>query len=134
MLATDSTDTVRSSTESSSKKEARSCAECKASKGLKYQVLFQGRTRFLCSDNCFKAFREKQKLAPSVTEKCRQCKSDVKSPGYMTPSGDGSVCSEKCLKEEMRHQLERLQCNHCHKSEDSVPATAHPGVGGHGVL
>ncbi|XP_076373398.1 zinc finger protein without children isoform X3 [Tachypleus tridentatus] len=104
----------------------RSCAECGVTKGLKYQVLFQGKTRFLCSDNCFQIFRNKQKLAPpppgvggsrSAMENCSLCKKEIKNgQGYLPPTGENKpLCSEECMKRYQQIHGPKQVCAQCQK-------------------
>uniref|UniRef100_A0A147BGX8 TRASH domain-containing protein n=1 Tax=Ixodes ricinus TaxID=34613 RepID=A0A147BGX8_IXORI len=87
---------------SSSKKAGHTCAVCSAVKGLRYQVLYQGKTQFLCSDVCFKTFRNKQKLAPKKPpekDHCTVCQQELQEGiGFYPPLGGGKpLCSRECL-------------------------------------
>ncbi|KAH9383750.1 hypothetical protein HPB48_025516 [Haemaphysalis longicornis] len=88
-------------------------------KGLRYQVLYQGKTQFLCSDDCFKAFRSMQKLAPKkpATERdtCAQCqKEHAVATGFYSSFGPCKpLCSADCLRKHNKAHSPKRQCAQC---------------------
>lgn len=104
---------------SCSKKSGNTCAVCSAAKGLRYQVLYQGKTQFLCSDDCFKAFRSMQKLAPKkpATERdtCAQCqKEHAVATGFYSSFGPCKpLCSADCLRKHNKAHSPKRQCAQC---------------------
>lgn len=102
----------------SSKKSGNTCAVCSAVKGLRYQVLYQGRTQFLCSDVCFKTFRSKQKLAPkkpAERDRCAVCqKEHADNTGYYSSFGPcKTLCSADCLEKHQKSQRPKRMCVQC---------------------
>lgn len=113
-------------------KKSHTCAVCSATKGLRYQVLYQGKTQFLCSDVCFKAFRSKQKLAPKKSkdrdqppeerEKCAMCQKELKegSQGLYPPFGGCKpLCSQECLEKHHEMHDPKRTCAQCKQTVDS---------------
>ncbi|XP_064489301.1 zinc finger MYM-type protein 4-like [Ornithodoros turicata] len=101
------------------KKTSNTCAVCSATKGLRYQVLYQGKTQFLCSDGCFKAFRNKQKLAPKKPverkDQCAVCQKEIaEGKGYFPIAGECKpICSENCIKKYSERHGNWRVCAHC---------------------
>ncbi|XP_035215552.1 zinc finger MYM-type protein 4-like, partial [Stegodyphus dumicola] len=122
--------------ESSKKKKSKICEECGAKKGLKFQVLFQGKTRFLCSDTCFKNFKTKQKAGKSATEeapsipssvpaagdKCGQCQKEFQAgQGYYPVIGEVKpLCSEDCIKKYYEGNEPPRKCSQCKKDIEDL--------------
>ncbi|XP_077487957.1 zinc finger protein without children isoform X2 [Amblyomma americanum] len=109
----------------SSKKSGNTCAVCSAVKGLRYQVLYQGRTQFLCSDVCFKTFRSKQKLAPkklAERDRCAVCqKEHADNTGYYSSFGPcKTLCSVDCLDKLQKSQRPKRTCVQCQLSVQGV--------------
>lgn len=105
-----------------SKKGNKTCAECGVTKGLKFQVLYQGKKCFMCSDTCFKSFRSKQKLAapppkPAAKEMCTQCKKEMKDgEGFFPLLGESKpLCSEECLQKYQQEHALKKSCSQCKK-------------------
>lgn len=113
----------------SSKKSGNTCAVCSAVKGLRYQVLYQGKTQFLCSDVCFKTFRSKQKLAPkkpAERDRCTACqKEHADGVGYYSSFGPCKpLCSPNCLEKHQKLQRPKricAQCQQCVEATEQKP-------------
>ncbi|XP_075553229.1 zinc finger protein without children isoform X1 [Dermacentor variabilis] len=113
----------------SSKKPGNTCAVCSAVKGLRYQVLYQGKTQFLCSDVCFKTFRSKQKLAPkkpAERDRCAVCqKEHTDCTGYYSSFGPCKpLCSADCLEKHQKLQRPKricAQCQQCVEATEQKP-------------
>lgn len=109
----------------SSKKSGNTCAVCSAVKGLRYQVLYQGKTQFLCSDVCFKAFRNKQKLAPKKAaerDRCAACqKEHADGVGYYSSFGPCKpLCSVSCLEKQQKLQCPKRTCAQCQQCVEAT--------------
>ncbi|KAH7937354.1 hypothetical protein HPB49_011072 [Dermacentor silvarum] len=98
-------------------------------KGLRYQVLYQGKTQFLCSDVCFKTFRSKQKLAPkkpAERDRCAVCqKEHTDGTGYYSSFGPCKpLCSADCLEKHQKSQRPKricAQCQQCVEATEQKP-------------
>lgn len=109
----------------SSKKSGNTCAVCSVVKGLRYQVLYQGKTQFLCSDVCFKAFRSKQKLAPkkpAERDRCAVCqKEHADGVGYYSSFGPCiPLCSPNCLDKHQKLLRPKRICVQCHQCVEAT--------------
>ncbi|XP_054706538.1 zinc finger MYM-type protein 4-like [Uloborus diversus] len=95
-------------------------------KGLKFQVLFQGKTRFLCSDTCFKNFKTKQKKPAEPVKptelKCAHCEKVIEDNlGYYPVIGEiRPLCSEECIKKYHDVYAAPKKCSQCKKVLDDA--------------
>lgn len=113
---------------SAPKKAGHTCAVCSAVKGLRYQVLYQGKTQFLCSDVCFKTFRSKQKLAPKKPvekDHCTVCQQELpEGSGFYPPLGGCKpLCSRECLDNYHEVHGPKRACAQCQVVVDGKEAS-----------
>ncbi|GBL96599.1 Zinc finger MYM-type protein 4 [Araneus ventricosus] len=114
-----------------SKKKKKTCAQCGMKKKLNFRIVFQGKAYHLCSEVCYKDFKQKQTVAPKpvppppaevTEEKCSQCQKKITSgQAYFPAIGDVKpLCSEECLRKYHDHHGPPRNCSQCKKKIESV--------------
>ncbi|XP_055931989.1 zinc finger MYM-type protein 4-like isoform X1 [Argiope bruennichi] len=113
------------------KKKKKTCAQCGMKKKLNFRIVFQGKAYQLCSEICYKDFKQQQTVAPKpappppveiTDEKCGQCqKKIISGQSYFPAVGVVKpLCSEECLRKYHDHNGPPRNCSQCKKKIESV--------------
>ncbi|XP_015924933.2 zinc finger MYM-type protein 4 [Parasteatoda tepidariorum] len=127
----ETTDVVKKKDDSTKKKKGKICVVCGKKRKIEFRIHFQGKVQLLCSDQCYKQFKENQseskaetvaKPAEPVQDSfCPQCQKLIfPNQGYYPVVGEiKPLCSEDCVRKYQENNGPPRKCSQCeNKVED----------------
>ncbi|KAG8192532.1 hypothetical protein JTE90_015167 [Oedothorax gibbosus] len=107
---------------SSKKKKAKTCSNCGVKQKHPLRIVFQGKSMYLCSETCFKVFKEKNMTKPVpkfVDDNCAQCQTRISNePAFFPCVGEVKpLCTEECL---MKYQEKHSIPTYCGQCKERI--------------
>ena len=92
------------------------CAACHKMSSVKHEVSFEGRIHKICSDTCFSAFRNENKLSLNMCEECgRYVYEEGCHPQTMQFEGSTKrFCGQACVATFKKSKARIVACAWCH--------------------